>query len=145
MLYDPVDGFFSGLCSGFVRKLLAVGGILAGALISFLPGVDFSENLSSSYIWLSLTIGPFFWWARRDALFLLGLFSVLAMLTYIVLVFRGYDFKHAVFIIFSAATIYFAPISIQNDCWVISLLIYSACSLVYWLLPYGLPRLDRNP
>jgi len=143
MLADPVAGFFDGLGSGFTRTAFAFVAILAGAAVCYLS-LGFDVEWSALYLWAPLLIGLLFWWAVYGGWFFVGLSAFVLMFAFIWSFTQERAPKLSFFAVFSAATVYFAPICFEEHRWIRAIVIYSVCALLYWILPYAFLRLNRN-
>ena len=138
---DPVDAFFSGIGSVVGRTLLALAAILVGFGVCVIASGWSRETVS---IWGILTVGVLFWWGTFGGWFFVGLLSFIGMFVFVLSFAYYWHSKFSFFGVFSAAVIYYSPLTFPEHRWLYALGICLGVSVCYWVLPYVLGRAIRR-
>ncbi len=133
MFADPVESFFAGIDSVFVRGLFVLGAILAGEAVCH-------QSLWIDLDWIFLVIDAVFIWADFGAAFIVCLVSLIFLLICGFFFVQDRSSKANFFVVFSASAIYFSPISFKEYQWMWMILIYIVCAVFFWLVPYAIRR-----
>ena len=137
MLADPVESFFAGFNSIFVRLFFALVALIAGAAVCH-------QSLAVDFDWALLTLGSIFIWGDLGAWFPIGLLSLLLVLACGFFFIQERSPKANFFVVFSASVVYFSPICFGEGQWIRVILIYVICAALYWILPRIIQRLGHG-
>ena len=138
--FDPIEAFFSGIGSGFIRLLIGMAAIALGYLINL---------WSSSYEgWGIDSVFMIFWWGHFGLAFFVGFAALLGGLYTLYRFVVDEGGKMEWFVIVSAFTLYYLPMNLPGNIWyweaddrirlLVLLSIFSRLSATYWLLPLGI-------
>ena len=137
MLTDPVEGFLSGISSGVARLLLGIFAILAGFSIPY-----FSLGWNDDFL-IGWVLVPFviFIWGTYGLWFFIAPLLISLTFTFLLAFLHDRHPKTALFLTFTSATLYAAPLTIVEERWLRTLCIYLFLSSCYWFLPWIIARL----
>ena len=129
---DPVDAVLSGVSSVFVRALIAAS-VVAGACGLALLCSGWGSD--QSIVWFFLFPGAIFLWGAHGPWVAIGLLAVVVCFASFIVFLRDHRSKLALFATFSAAVVYFAPVTFTNWHWLRLIAVYAVIAACYWLIP----------
>lgn len=138
MLIDPIEGFLSGIGSSVVRSLLAIAAILAGFATCQISSAWGRPAFSA---WTFLSIGLLLWWGTYGAWFLIGLLSLIGMFVFHFAFIQDRSAKLSLFLAFTSGTIYFLPVTFEDQRWICTLCLYAGVTVFYWIMPCAISRI----
>jgi hypothetical protein len=146
MKSDALDGFTEGLASFWVRFPLALLIIAAGfALPARAFDSDSSISLVSTlWLWPLVAMGMVFVWAEHGLWGFLGISLLIAVVTLSYAFIQNWRSRWSGFLLFSASTVYFFPLCLEERRWVVAAAIYLGVSTVYGLLCIGYARMVKQ-
>ena len=138
---DPVEAFFGGIRSVFGRTLAAALAIFAGYVLCTVGSSwGAKTSLDIVAVWALVAVWMIFEWVEQGVLFFIGFAALVTMFVCFGAFLYHYKTKTTFFALFTAATIYFSPLTFSYHNWVLPLCIYLGIGLCYWGIPYLLER-----
>jgi len=134
---DPLDSFLSGIGSSLTRACIGVGAIYSGELLHFACRPEGFQLLDLFFMVVNPVVMPIMW-LGQGTWGMLGLLSLIGMLSGLWLFMKDHSPKVWLFTVFTLSVVFFGPIGSDRLKVAIA---YFGIATVYWVGPWSWTKL----
>ncbi len=140
---DPIESFFAGFESGFVRIPIGLIAILAGEAVCYFSTTE-SLEVSALLLAVPSLVGMPFAWMTKGALALVGLLALVAMLGSAWAFTQRMAGKVTFYSTFFASAVFCLSLCFTEEGLPRWLAFQCGLFAIYWVVPYLFQRLKRG-